>query len=181
MTQEEYLSIRDKMESAQESTRPFAIPTEDEVVVVGDANDTKVNKSNFKIDFRLPEEKDGRITYSNTTIEYKNVFITPRQDSKIVSLIVDMLPFYYKVQEDGGVEHYDSKEIVQLLSDIPDEIYDKMYAVVGSVLGIDKRLTDFMTPTSVMDAFAQICETFPEVINEADAFFDKSPESQTNQ
>lgn len=179
MTQEEYIKTRESMEKAEQSTRPFAIPGDDEIIVAGDANDTAVNKSNFKITFRIPKEIDGKIQYQYTDIEYTNVFITPRQDSRIVKMIVDLLPFYQKASDDGGIEKYDSMEILELLSSFPDAVYDRLYDLVASVLGVDERLKIFMTTDSVLTAFAQICEVFPEVVNEADAFFGQSSENAT--
>ena len=181
MNQEQLLEVYEKMEegidNAPESPTPFPVVKDDKLSVVGDANETQINKHDFKITYRLPEgaangEKvDGGVL---KTIEYKDVFITPRQSGKVVSSLCRMLPYFRKI-----IDMADGKdsvsltrdEVVAMLAEFGDDFVDNMYDLVAKVLKIDDALIDYMQPESAMQATVQIIQNYPEIINEAEAFF----------
>lgn len=177
MQQEEllkaYEEIKEGIDKAPESPVPFPVVKDDRMSVVGDANETQINKHDFKIRFRLPEgvvdgqKVDGGVIKE---IEYKDVFITPRQSGKVVTSLCRMMPFFRKIV-DNGVEEYSSDEVAALLAEFGDDFVDNMYDLVAKVLKVDDALVDYMTPNSVVSATAQILTNYPEIVNETEAFF----------
>lgn len=171
MTREDFDSIDQALQDAEKDDTPFLVPGENELAVVGDANKTEINSHDFEISFRLPPEKKGE-SYRVVKKKFENVYITPRQDTKILKAITTMMPYFKAVRPEGKVEDLTTEEKFEVFSSIGDEIYDAMYDLVALVLRIDPELKDFMMPTSVLKATAQIIRAFPEVINEADSFFE---------
>lgn len=161
MTQEEMLRIKNEMDKAQESTTPFAVVNEDTLSVVGDANDTKTVLTDYTITFRLPDGKGGVV---NKDVEYKNVFITPRQETRLVRLYSELLPYFKKVTQEKGIEEYTDEEMAIIASEMNEQIYDLMYELVGCVLGIAPELVDYMIPESVLSAVAKILRHYPQYI-----------------
>lgn len=169
MTENEYKSIDEAIDQAQESVVPFPVSTEEELSVVGDANKTEINKHDFKIEFLIPE--DGK--YVSCTKEFKGVYITPRQNVSIVKAVTTLLPFFRKTRN-GEVGKYTEAEKREIAMKFDQSVYDVMYDMVNVVLGIDKidpQLVDLMTPQSVLDATIKILLQYPEMVNEADTFF----------
>lgn len=168
----DYQKIDNAIEKAQESLVPFPVVDGDELTVVGDANATEINKHDFKMRFRIPAKKeDGMTEYVRREKEYKDVFIKPRHDSKIVEMIAKLMPFFKKIREDGGVEAMTTEEKADVLRQMDHEIMDLLYDVTAMVLGIDAELKEYMMPLDVIVAATQIIELYPETVNEADTFF----------
>lgn len=179
MTQEELLKIKGGLDEAEESTTPFAIVDDSTLTVVGDANDTAVVMSDYEINFRIPKkDADGKIQYSIQTIEYKDVFITPRMDTKVIKLITKLIPYFRKPKEDGTVGEYTQDELAEIIENMEDEIFDIMYDLVACVLNVDASLVDFMMPDSVLEAVAKIIRTYPSSVNAGDTFFGSSSAKQ---
>lgn len=177
MTQDELLKtydeIKEGIDNAPESPVPFPVVKDDKVNVIGDANETQINKRDFKIVLKLPAEVDGDNDgkgYTLKEVEFKDVFITPRQSAKVVSSLCRLMPFFRKIEENTAKE-YAENEVVELLAEFGDEFVDSMYDLVAKVLKIDPSLVDFMTQASVINATVKIINDYPEVINEAEAFF----------
>lgn len=172
MTEQEYTTIEEAFKKAEEDTTPFLVASDGEIVVAGDANKTEINKHDFEMKFRVPRNKEGGGTvYEVLTKEFKGVYITPRQDTKIVRMITALIPYFKKIEKSGDVTAFTDEEKQTLFESFDEEIYDIMYDVVASVLGIDKQLRDYMMPVPVLKAVAQIISMYPELINEADTFF----------
>lgn len=182
MNQEQLLDAYKKMEesidNAPESPTPFPVVKNEKLSVIGDANETQVNKHDFTIVFRLPEGvADGEKVPGGVLkeVEYKDVFVAPRQSGKVISSLCRMLPFFRKIIDtaDGGKEgvSFTRDEVVEMLAEFGDEFVDDMYDLVGKFLKIDDALVDYMLPESAMKATLQILNEYPEIINEAEAFF----------
>ena len=154
------------VEAAEESTTPFVV-TGDELAVVGDANETQKNIHEFKMRFRVPSENG----YTVKEKVFKDVYITPRQDAKVVKAFATVLPYLRKVDAAGDVEKLGASDVVGILESLEDEFFDAAYDVVASVLRVDAALKEYMLPMDVIDAMTQIAEQIPEVINESDTFF----------
>lgn len=174
MTEEQYTAILSALNKAQESTRPFTVVTNDTLAVVGDANDTKVNKYTYEIDFTHPEyDDDGNITgEKRETKTYKNVYIKPRQQSRITKIIVTLLPFFRKTDEEGNITQYTPYELATIFSTLDESIYDIMYDLVAYVLGVPEEEKDYMELASVVKATLRFFLDFPEAVNEAESFFE---------
>lgn len=171
MTREDYDLIEGGLQEAEKDDTPFLIPAEDELVVVGDANKTEINSHDFEITFRLPPEEKGW-PYRVVVKKFEDVYITPRQDTKILKAITTMMPYFKAVTPQGEVTKLSSEEKMTIFDQLDDAVYDAMYDLVGFVLKIDDMLREYMIPTSVLRATLQIIQFFPEAINEADAFFE---------
>ena len=163
-----YERIDEGIEKASQSVIPFQVTQDDELAVVGDANATELNKHDFIITFKIPSDKGYR-TYEK---EFKDVYLKPRHETRLVKFMTAMLPYYRKVTGDGGVVRYEPDERADIQKIFSEELYDIMYDIVATVLGIDDSLKDFMTRKSVIDATIQIVELFPELVNESDTFFE---------
>lgn len=161
MNIEEYNSIADAMDKAEEDVTPFAVLKDNEVTVVGDANRTEVAKHDYKILFRVV--KDGKYEWSEQ--EFKNVYITPRMDTKVTRLLTEMQPYFKK--PDG--EKFTRDDAMKIIEN--DDLLDLMYNVVASVLNIPANLANYMEPASVITAAKQIMLDFPNAVNEANTFF----------
>lgn len=183
MKEENYKALLDGIDQAESSTIPFPVIGDDEIVVVGDANETDIKAYDFDIEFQIPlkDEDTGKVTYRNETKHYKDVFITPRRNSAIVRTIVDLIPYFKRVDENGNLHNYTEEETAEILKNFDDEIYDRMYALVAAVLGIDDRLKFFMTEDSVWLATANIIYQYKATINEATTFFPQSSAGKTSQ
>lgn len=182
MNQEQLLDAYKKMEesidNAPESPTPFPVVKNEKLSVIGDANETQVNKHDFTIVFRLPEGvADGEKVPGGVLkeVEYKDVFVAPRQSGKVVASLCRMLPFFRKIIDtaDGSKEgvSFTQDEVVEMLAEFGDDFVDDMYDLVGKFLKIDDALVDYMLPESAMKATLQILNEYPEIINEAEAFF----------
>lgn len=169
MTREDYDRIDQALKEAEKDDTPFLVASDDELKVVGDANKTELNLHDFEIAFRLPPEDGG--TYRTVKKTFKNVYITPRQDAKILKAITTLLPFFKAARQTGDVEPLTEDEKVSIVASLADEAYDIMYDMVAVVLGIDDSVKEYMLPGSVMQAVVQIIRGFPEAINESDVFF----------
>lgn len=187
MQQEElfnvYNDLKEGINAAPESTVPFPVVKDNKMSVIGDANETQINQHDFKIIFRFPkskeiyelvEKKGWKAEEEEHALlveaEYKDIFITPRQSGKVVSSVCRMLPFFRKIV-DKGVEDYSVEDVVEMLAEFGDDFVDDMYDLVGKVLKIDSALLEYMIQTSAVQATSQIITGYPEIINEAEAFF----------
>lgn len=164
MNIEDYMKVDDALDKAQDSDTPFLVVANDELNVVGDANKTEINKHDYVVFFRI--FKDGK--YEWVKQEFKDVYITPRNDLKVSRMVTQLLPFFRK-EEDGKTKKFDNEEILAIIE--RDEVLDAMYDTVAAVLNIPDNLKPFMSTDSVVAAATQIMLDFPEAVNEADTFF----------
>ena len=174
MSLEYYNGIIDALDKAEESLRPFMIVSGDNLAVAGDANDTEVKKYTYEIKFTKPVlDESGNITGKESEIKtYKNVFITPRQQTRITKLLVLVLPYFRKVNEETGeISDYTPFEVVEIFTAMDEEIYDSMYDLVAALLKVPEEDKEYMEIGSVMMAFLKFINDFPEAANEAEVFF----------
>ncbi len=174
MTEEQYKSILEALDKAQESTRPFTVVANENLAVVGDANDTKINKFTYEVNFTHPvKDDDGNIIGTkHETKTYKNIFITPRQSSRVTKIIVMILPYFRKVDENGNVVEYTMYEMAEIFVSLDEAIYDVMYDLVAYILGIPEEEKEYMELSSVIKVVLRLLNDFPEAVNEAESFFE---------
>ena len=172
MELKDYEVIGEAMDKAEDSVTPFVIADGGDITVVGDANNTELNMHDFKMRFRVPDkQEDGSVRYQVIEKEFKDVYITPRQDTKVLRLYTELMPFFKKIDENGGVSAMTQEEKLDVFTSFGDELFDLLYSVPATVLGIDDKLKEYMMPVDVVNAAAQIMRLYPEVVNEADTFF----------
>lgn len=180
ITKEELKKINDSIKKAEEDTTPYPVVMDGKVRVVGDANRTEVKSRDYTVKFRFPKEYEkyfeGEVSevigdYIIVETEYKNVHISPRSDMKILAAISKIFPFVKKLGDDGSVSEMTDAELIDMCLNMPNEIEDAMYILTASILGVDEDIRDWMLATSVFDFVSRFIDDFPEVANEADAFF----------
>lgn len=180
MTQEDYLKIKEGLDSAQADVTPFPVVKDGEISIIGDANKTEINKNDYTIQFKVPNgvvpDGVGRKTPTGTYLEldYKDIFVTPRQEYDVTRILIKIMPYFRKVDENGEVSEYTDEEAIQILLSMEDELADLMYDLVAKVCGVDPALKDYMLPTSVVVNTYKIAQDIPNSINEAETFFTKS-------
>lgn len=175
------IDIHNAMKEAEKDDTPFPVVTDDGLKVVGDANKTENKARDYKVTFRfpkemIPESMAGQVTkevgnYRYVEIEYNDVHVTPRHDLKILASIMDILPLFRELQEDGNVKERSLEDLLGIIRRVPQETIDSMYTLVASFLDVDEDIAEYMTPTDVMSRIADFIRDFPEVFNEADVFF----------
>ena len=126
-----YKKMEESIDNAPESPTPFPVVKNEKLSVIGDANETQVNKHDFTIVFRLPEGvADGEKVPGGVLkeVEYKDVFVAPRQSGKVISALCRMLPFFRKIIDtaDGGKEgvSFTRDEVVEMLAEFGDDFVD---------------------------------------------------------
>lgn len=179
LTQEQFLEMSKNLKKAEEDDTPIIALVNDEVNVVGDANKTEVKKNNYVLRFRFPKEMSQFELPTSTKIgdwfineiEYKDVFISPRRDLKVVSAIMEIIPYFKSVSENGDLVNKSDEELITFAKNIPYEIIDAMYDIVSAFLNVDDTLVNYMSPLSVISVMGDLIRDYPEVFNEADVFF----------
>lgn len=168
------IDIKTKLDKAQEDETPFLAINEDKLHVIGDPNRIQRKKFEYDLKFRFPKdiECDGKIVgnYKIVTRHYKNVTINPQNDLRIVEAIIQIEPFFRDAKE-GQVTDYTPEDLRNVVTSMSQEVITGMYNIVAGMLDIKPELTKYMIPFSMIEVFEQLIVDFPEVFNEADAFF----------
>ena len=174
MTEEQYLGIKAALDKAEETVIPFPVVNDDELAVVGDANRTELRRFEYEITFEKPVyDEDGTLTgdFDIQKKKYENVFVKPRMNGRIVKLLASMLPYFYKVDENGNQVEYTQLEMIQIFGRLEESILDRMYELVAAILDIPMSDIDYMTSTSVLNTIMKFIEDNPNTAREAQLFF----------
>lgn len=184
ITAEDMVDIQQSIKSAVSDDTPFATPTKEGLVVMGDANKTEIKSHDYAVRFRFPKkmaqehgvsEQDIIQTIGDYVIvrfEFGDVHIKPRNDVDVIAAIVKILPYFQTLKgTDFTMEDKTVEELTALVKTVNDDIGIDMYDVVAAVLDIDKSLKDYMILTDVLAIVKQLPHDFPEAFNEADSFF----------
>lgn len=184
MTQDEFLKLNESLVKVEDDTTPYAVVTNNEIAVIGDAGKTEPKVHDYTIELRFPRRMEDQIhgitdktdNFVFTNIEFKDVTITPQDDMKVVLAITKMLPFFLQARDDGTLDRINEGEtnIRELLEMAEDELIDALYNVVATMLKVDEKIVPYMLPVSVFETVGQLIEDFPEAFAEADGFFESS-------
>lgn len=182
MTPEQFKKIQKQLELVQEDQTPYAVISEDEVSVVGDATLTQNTKKDYKVSFIYPAEYRDIIGEENikseknnllfVEVEYKDVFIAPREALKVTGCVAHLLPFFKKLFPDGRVGELDEDEAYAMVKSLEPEIVDAMYRLVGVVLKMDESMWADMYFESVFNLIVSFINDFPWAFNAGDGFFE---------
>lgn len=178
------MDIKKGLEESQDDTTPYLANNEEgDMHIIGDPNKTETIKSNYRIGFRVPKnvlekppiingeeikEEFGQYTFA---IEFKDVFLNPRKDAKLVAEIMKMAPYFKKVNEEtGDVTELTQEESIEIFANMTDKTVDAMYSIIATFLEIQEELVDYMMSFTVLDAMYTMIKSHPNVFNESDIF-----------
>lgn len=171
--------INEALDEAENDDTPYPVLVDGKVNVVGDANKTEIKKHNFTVSFRFPKgviPADGADAsgedWDLKRVEFKDIYITPRRDLTVMNAVVNVLPYFRKILENGGVEKMTEGELLMMGATMGNQAIDAMYLLVMRVLDIDEDLGEYITAMSAMRNTMEILRAFPHLANEADAFFE---------
>ena len=176
LTEKDLVRIQNEMREAEKDDTPFLVMNDDEIGVVGDANEVKDKSFDASIVFRFPKSYlskiDGAVEAGNyclAEIEYKNCKITAQMDIPLLSAFMILEPFLQEVSKDGESEMRETEELEAIVRDnvANRKILNAIYDVVAIVCGVDDELKSAMYYESVFETFWTILRTFPEVLNES--------------
>lgn len=168
LTEEKIIQLKEAREKAMEDTTPFPIMKDGELAVVGDANKTEINKHDFTLTFVFPNG-DG---YDVKEVEYKDIWLKPRQAVTVQRLMTALQPLFYKVGENGGLTDLSDDEMMEVVEQYEGTVLDQLYHLVATVLGVDERIVDYIEPNSALEAYHQIMKQYPDLVKASDGFFD---------
>lgn len=171
LTEEKIIQLKEARDKAMEDTTPFPVMKDGDLAVVGDANKTKVNKQDFSLTFVVPDESGE---YKEHVVEYKDIYITPRQAVTVQRLMTALQPLYSKVKKNGSIEDYTQDEMIELANAFEGQVMDQLYRLVGFVLGVNAELVDFITPNSVIEAYRKIMVQYSDMAKASESFFGSS-------
>lgn len=175
ITQEEMLKIKAAAKEAEKSERPFPVVKDGEMAVVGDVNNIAVKKHDYTLKFRFPASMGIKGTkvddYVIQEVEYKDVFINGQDDLKILRRLMELIPFFNKIKEDGSLEERTDEELAEIVLQCNDDIVDTTFGIVKTFLHVDDELAPFMLATSVFEIVAKMIIDHSEAWNEGDVFF----------
>lgn len=183
MTTEQVLELADKIKAAQQDTTPVAVVNEDKITVFGDANKTEIKKVDLEMHFRMPKDVFDRLKPKADGVkevgrfviykkEFDDFYLTPRNDAKVMSAFVKVLPFFLKIREDaeGELDNLTNEECLHVVAAMKDELVLAMYNVAYSVLNLSEEEAEWMMLEPAFKTVALLIETYPEMVNEADFF-----------
>lgn len=168
-TEDKIIQLKEARDKAMEDTTPFPVMKDGDLAVVGDANKTEINKHNFVVTFVVPDENG---VYQKRDVEYKDVYLKPRQAVTVQRLMTALQPLFYKIEENGDLTDLSDEEMLEVARLYEGNVIDQIYHLVGVVLGINEELLDFMDPVSALESYHKIMLMFPDMMKASDSFFE---------
>lgn len=196
---EEFISIRDE---ARESDVPFLAAEENNsgLMVVGNPNNTEVKHNDYTLEFRMPVslfEGEDALEYPKEYIEvgtgmqkslrfkktYKDVFLSPRKNTKIMNSFMKLAPFFVLLKDDGKLTidkdgekseiNLTHEEMAQYMSRICDDtkMQDGFYDVVQAFLDVDLKELDYAYDHSILTTFFTFLKNHPDIVNQFEELF----------
>lgn len=176
------LEVQQKFDEAGHTDTPIAVLQDNKLKVVGDANKTEVTSRDYTVRFRFPKSMADNIPESEiiaeiegyviVRFEFIDVHIVPRRDYEILESIMQIIPFFKKLDDDGvNLSNLSTAETLKIVHEANEEIGDAMYNVVAAFLDIDPEIKRYMLLTDVMARVKDFETDFPEVFKNADVFF----------
>lgn len=167
----EFNALESKLKEAREDDTPYLVAKDDNLMVVGDANKTEKKVHDFNVLFHLPQKfrsafKDEDVLKEDdfefvVEVEFKDVFVTPRDNIKITSEVATLMPFFNGVSDNGRLRDLTDEEKYEIVSSMNDDVVDAMYRIVGKILKIDDEMLDYVMFSSVMEVTMNFIDAFP--------------------
>ena len=180
--------LKSAIEEAEKDDTPYIGIKDNELHVLGDPNKTEIKPADYVVHFAFPNTnewkararangdeigkttEDGR--YFLTKRTYRNVYLTPRRMSAVVSALAQVESFLYKISENGEVKELSYEEMQSVIQVMNGELLDATYDVVATVLRIPYDEMEWMLPMNTMENAVRIAYNNPSAVNEADLSFD---------
>lgn len=191
---EQLEGLKTAIEDARNDDTPYIGIKDDELHILGDPNKTEIQAADYVVRFAFPntpewraranangdrigeETKDGR--YFIAERDFKNVYLSPRRMSGVVSTLAAIESFIYKVTDNGEVKDMTYEESISMIQAMNGELSDATYDVVATVLRIPYDEMEWMLPLNTMENAVKIARNNPSAVNEADLFFELPHENQ---
>ena len=191
LTKEEQMKtlIRAADEAKKDDT-PYVAVVDDEINVLGNPNKTELKKHDYIVEFVLPKTEDNlkmlkangveidveSENYISIHREFKNVFVPARRASAILEAFTRLQGFINKVtrlDDNGNLEIAlrTDEEILEVMSDLNDEVEKAIYRAVGAFFGLNEYDTDNISLASAIFNVILIAINNPEVMNGSEVFF----------
>ena len=167
-TEDKIIQLNEAREKAMEDTTPFPVMKDGDLAVVGDANKTEINKHDFVLSFIVPSGNG----YETKNVEYKDVWLKPRQAVAVQRLMTALQPLFYKVGENGSLQDLTDDEMLDVVKQYEGNVLDQIYHLVAVVLYVDERLVDYIEPNSALEAYHKIMLSYPDMVKASDSFFE---------
>ena len=183
ITLEEYRDVKSAMNESLEKDTVNLVIQDDEMHVVGDPNKTKVKKHDYKVRFAFPNTEKYKKMLKNEQIlketanylvmeqEFKDVFVSPRLHSSVLSSFSEVYAMFVYITDDGELRDLTPEEELNVLKMMGEDVTNRMYHAVATVLEIESDYEDFMLIGDVVKVMVQLIVDFPEIINDTDLFF----------
>lgn len=176
---ESYDSLKESMDKAEQSTVPFPVVTpDDEIKIVGDANNTTPVVSSYVVSFLIPISKAPNLnapTVGNNKLyvhEYKDITLPVEKAVVISSYVSELIPYFYKPKEDGEVVEYEMKEQIEIRKNFADESFlNNLRNIVKALLDMEDDLLQYVTYKTLLSITLQLFDEHPEIVNESFSFF----------
>lgn len=179
--------FRNALDEASYSNRPFLQQEKKpdgstQLSVNGDANRTEIEKKDYTIVFWIPYDEiqelfggipEGAIEVPTNGMyilkkEFKQKFITPRASTSVIEYVGEVLPYLMKLKENKEIASMSEMEAIRFANDTGNDLLNAMYKMVFAFLGIDEKLMDYATSTSIFISALTMTVQHPEIFNEVD-------------
>lgn len=181
---EDFIELKKQMDEAENDTTPYAVVDNDEISVVGDPNNTELEKHDYVMGFLYPNTDEWRkqIFKNGDTIinetpnyimvkrMYEDVWVPPRIFTNVQTSVIELLQFFNVVMDDGEIRDMEVDEMLEALKLLKPEMVEAMCHVMATVLRIPYEEEEYMSQIYCMRALVQLAAQFPEVFNGADFF-----------
>ena len=180
--------LKSAIKEAEKDDTPYIGIKDEELHVLGNPNKTEITPADYVVHFAFPNTEEFRAkaqisgceigketadgTYFLASRTYKNVYLTPRRMSAVVSALAQIESFLYKITDKGEIKDLSYEEAQAIIQVMNGELLDATYEVVATVLRIPYEEMDFMLPMNTMENAVKIAYNNPAAVNEADLFFD---------
>lgn len=166
MTKDEMLAIKDGLDHA-DTKEPFLYTEDNDIKVVGDANNTKVTSHDYSLVF---ETEDGERVEST----FQNIYVTPRKRTGVVRLLTKMIPYFRAADSKGNVRTLSNQEFAETMAGMGDEVYAVIYELAGTLLDLPNEMVECIDPISALKFAAHVIYNNPAAVQEAEMSFDWS-------
>lgn len=180
--------LKTAIEEAREDDTPYIGIKDDEIHILGNPNKTEIKAADYVVRFAFPNtpEWKARAQSNGDTIgktsadgryflcerQFRNVYLSPRRMSGVVSALAAIEAFLYKITENGELKDMNYEESISMMQAMNGELSDATYDIVATVLRIPYDEMEWMLPVNTIENAVKIAKNNPSAVNEADLFFE---------